>query len=417
MTTKKNRSLFLIIVLFSILGSLSAVVQLSEYNPAEFGDRTNWLLGIPVLNFKVDVGNSLLNFTQLEIFDKDRYDNGHVMTDSEKKLLTQDDLIINSGLNLNLLEIGYRNYNLRIDGYGFLNSKVLDKKYTELALYGNETNKEYVFKAGEDSKGYAFLKASFAYSYPKPLNLGMVFKANKEKNSFWNDVLDYPVYAGINLNLYRSIKFFHMDESIQRFGSMDDSLYYNYYSKYYFTDDDSKGKYSLGLGFGFKFLLPEGQVHLSLDDICAKLNFEDLAGGEFEGEYVDYLLYFHNDEYDPFDESYENDSLRVKSRSVSFNPTFRFIAYHQIYSRLDLILKYQSSSYEYPMGLAGGINYSPWNFLPLQFITGYDDNVYFGFTGGLHFKNIEYTLGVTFFHGFFNHARGLGFTNILKIKF
>ncbi|MBN2461332.1 MAG: hypothetical protein JXB60_06965, partial [Candidatus Cloacimonetes bacterium] len=153
---------------------LQAHLSMAYDNPAYPLD-CNWELIIPAVNFIADMDNSLISLDNLSIFDKDRYDNGHIMSDEEKEILTAGDLVLSGAFAFDILGVRYRQWGLKLKALAYFKGKILDKQYTEIALYGNETNKIYHFNAGKGAKGYGFFKAALNYNYPHAFDLVKLF--------------------------------------------------------------------------------------------------------------------------------------------------------------------------------------------------------------------------------------------------
>jgi len=402
---------FIILVIFISMWSFSIAesIEITD-NPASLAYNNRWELELPLLNYELNLDNSLLNLDNLDIFDKSKYDNGHIMSNQDKEILTKDDLVLYGAFGTTLVGARYKNFGIKFSGYGKLYAPVLDKKYAQLALYGNETNKIYQFDSGENSRGYVFLKTVLSYAIPREFNLGSLLRSE----SSW---LNIPFNIGFNLNTYYPGYYAEMKKSSQTFGSLVDSLFYDYEALYYYYDDKSSGRLSLGLGFGLMSNFGKGRFDFHLDDLFGSLQLNDLAGGEYRGEYSDYLLYFHADDYEPFDTSTENDSLRIKKRSYKFSPSI-FIGFkYDLYKGIKTLLNYQNSNYLYPNGVSMGVEYAVIDKIPLGFKIGKDENIYFRFNSGLEFRNVSFGFAFTSYYGFFNHARGLGIESSLKIRF
>lgn len=406
------RYLCLLLTIIFWITLCPALDNFSE-NPAGIAQRTYWEIFIPGFNFNLDFDNNLLQLDNLRIFDQERYENGYVMTENDKKILTADDFKLKSNFGMTILSIGYRNFHFTFASHNFAETKAFDKEYLKLVFYGNEVNEVYDLHAAEGSVAYSFLKSSISYGYNRPLVL-----ADYLGSVAWlDDFLTLPLTVGVKLNFYTPLYLAELAESSQKFGSMTDSLFYSYRSLVYYSDEDSRSVLTAGLGWGLRWQLPAGQIDFSLDDIFAGLNFRNLAAGEYEGVYVDSLLFFHNDDYDPLDESSENDSLRQSRRRINLHPSLLLGFEHRLFRDFNLFAMYRNCAYDYPRGWAWGINTTLYNILSLQAAIGKSESYYFQFKTGLDTSHFGFTAGITSYHGFFRYARGLGCEISSYVKF
>ncbi|MDY6914718.1 MAG: hypothetical protein SVM86_00160 [Candidatus Cloacimonadota bacterium] len=406
------KKILFIMLILSMNISIWAYFDNFSENPASIAQRNHIEFYFPGLAHNISLYNSLVSLSDLSMFEAE-----HNLTNSEKQTLTKDDLNMNFYMNYKPLSFGYNNWNLSTSVYAKIDAKMLEKKYTELVFYGNEDD-HYVSNSGEGSHGYGFVKIQATYAYDKPLRMNFI-PESKTSSTIWNETVNYvrtmPIYFGANLNLYNSLAYGKVTSSSQRFGTCEDSTYYEYNINYEYSDEDTHLNTNLGLGLGFTAKLPEGWFHFSLDDIFAKLNYEDLAGAEYTGAYVDSLLYFDED-YEPFDESYENDSLRVDKREVRLKLTFVCGVKHNLYKKVNGFFKYTSSDYIWE-GVELGIFLNPVPWLPLQISTGFAEDVRWNFAWGIDLKNFAYTTKLTYMNGLIAKSRGLGISSGIKFKF
>jgi hypothetical protein len=381
-------------------------------NPALYASRQYFEFYFPGYSHNVNVYNSLINLSDLSMFEKD-----HQLTNSEKETLTERDLDLDAYIDFKPLSFGYQNWNLDIAVYGKLNANVLKKKYTEIIFYGNE-DEHYTASSGKGSWGISFVKTRASYAYDKSLQLSFI-PESITKFKYWDNTVNYvremPIYVGANLNLYNALAYGEVTKSEQKFGSCTDSTYYNYDMQFIYTDDETELASAVGFGLGFKAKLPEGWFHFSVDDLFAEWEYSNLAGAEYQGTYVDSLLYFDED-YEPFDDSVENDSLRVDFKKVNIKPTIVWGVQHRLYKKVHGLFKYTSSDYKWE-GTEFGIYMKPLPWLPLQTSVGFGEDTRWNFGLGIDLANFEYTTAITFMNGLFAKSRGIGVSSGIKFKF
>lgn len=399
-----------------ITSGLSGYLSQFPDNPAASAWRQGWEIEIPLLTSQLTAQNSLLRFSDLELFNKTRNQDNKTLSESEKKMLTASDLHVRGGGEAVILSGGFRNYQLKISTNAFFTGKILDKQYTRLALYGNQTNHDYNFTAGEGSRGHAYVKLSLSAAMPDEFFLEKLLGISTD-SAFWKNQLNASLALGINVNFYYPLKYGKLDRSRQHFGSFTDSLYYDYEAAYHYTDEESSGNLGMGFGLGLLFKYPLGEFSLHLDDILARMNLKNLAGGAYDGTFVDYLLYFHSDDYDPFDESSENDSLRLAHKTVKFSPTLRMELIHEFYRNLYLKTSYSSSDHEYTRGFTAGIGCTINRKIPLEISFGFKPQISYQIMSGYQSRKIDILVFTTFYHGFFNHAKGLSLGSRIVWKF
>jgi len=405
--------LIIITILFCSV-SLFAGWDAAESNPASVSQNDQVTFSVPGLNNQLNANNSLLRIDDLIIFDKNRIDNGHVLSDTEMDILTAKDLSFGVGADVNIFELGIRNFKLSINSYAVGKGDVLDKDLVDLILGDNETNVGYKFDTGENSKAFAFVKTSIDYAWHKPFDLRKNWEPTG--SNFINDILNPTLYVGGRLSLYNSANYAEVSESSIEFGSMEDSLYYDYYMKYAYTSEAPKSIVSPGFGIGAIAEYENAKVSLMIDDIFTKLYFQDLKGGEYEGQFADSLLFFHSDDYEPFDESNENDSLKVARKSITLKPSIEFSVQSNVWKKLDLTLKYQYSDYKMLNRFSFTSDYTVAKVVPLRFTTGYDKQMYYHFATGIKSRVVDFYLGYTFHHGFFRYMKGFGLETGLKFR-
>lgn len=381
-------------------------------NPALYADRQHFEFYFPGAAHTVSVYNSLINLSDLSMFEE-----GHQLSNSEKKILTEQDLDLNAYFDVRPLSFGYKNWSLDISAFGKIEANVLEKKYAEIVFYGNE-NEHYTGNSGKGSKAISFAKIRASYAYDKPLQLKFIPESMTQFKT-WDATVNYvremPIYVGANFNFYNALAYGQVTKSSQNFGTCTDSSYYNYNMQFVYTDDETELASAVGFGLGFKTKLPDGWFHFSLDDLFAQWEYSDLAGAEYQGTYVDSLLYFDED-YEPFDDSVENDSLRVKSKKVDIAPSLVWGFQHRIFKKLHGLFKYSSSDYRWE-GTELGLFMKPLYWLPLQMSVGFGEDTRWNFGLGIDLQNFEYTTSLTYMNGLFAKSRGIGVSSGIKFKF
>lgn len=411
----KRKKYFLLLFWIMIL-FLNADTDHFDENVAQLSLHERTSITVPFLSYQINLKNSLLRLRDLKIFDTNKYENGQLMSGNDKKILTDNDLNFYTDLHFPVIKFSYQNWKFDLSVHGNAEINLLDKTYTKMVLYGNETNQEYETAAGSGSAGYAFSKVSFGYGLPEPVNLQMLIKNKKIQNPILDYILAMPIYAGANLNLYYPAFMAKVKNSYQQFGSFDDSLYYNVNMRYAYFDENSVGKLTPAFGFGLMTELPDGWFHFQLDDIFARLICEDLAGAEYQEDYSNQLLYFDED-YEPFHESYENDSLRVKRQQIHFHPSVLLGLEYRIYRHLYALANYNNVDYENRNGFSLGLATDRDLLIPVKFMLGLQEIPFYEFSSGIRTKNFEWLFTTTFHSGFFNYTKGLGFGTEINIHF
>ena len=382
-------------------------------NPANNADRPYSQIHIPFTTYEMNVNNSILRFDDMLMFQTE-----HQLTNSEKSVITADDFILDFNTSYDLLNFGHKYWNFDFGFKSFGNIEILDKMYSNLVIYGNDTNRPYESNTGEGSEVFSFWRATLDYAYPKGLSFGMIpglFPEN-ESSSFVEYLRDMTLYVGANINLDYSMMYASIDESSQEFGSMDDSLYYHYKAHFKYSDEGSVGRLTPSFGFGVKARIFNGNFYAKIDDIFMQLNYKNLTGGWYDKYYRNDLLYFDED-YEAIEETFaEDDSTRVKNRYVKFSPSVSVGMDYMILKDLQIMAKYINNQHSYKNGFSFGAGYQ-WRWLPVQAVIGYDENIYYEFKSGLIFDRFEWETGATFYHGFFRYGKGLGLSSSMKIKF
>lgn len=412
-----NKLLLVTTMLLTILfcsASLFAGWNPEDNNPASISQNYQVNFSMPGFTNQLNAKNSLLRIDDLIIFDKNRIDNGHVLSQTEIDILTAKDLSFGLGFSSNIFELGIRNFRFSVNSYGVGKGEVLDKDLVDLILGDNETNVGYSFDTGENSKAFAFVKTSLDYSWPHSFEPGKDWEPTR--NNFLNRILNPTLFVGGRLSLYNSANYAEISDSSIEFGSMEDSLFYDYYMRYAYTSNAPKSIISPGFGLGVIAEYENARASLFIDDLFTKLYFQDLKGGEYEGQFADSLLFFHSDDYEPFDESYENDSLKVARKSLTIRPSLEFSVQSNVWKELDLTLKYQYSDYRMLNRFSLTTGYTVAKIVPLRLVLGYDEQMYYHFATGIKSRVVEFYLGSTFHHGFFRYMKGFGLETGLKFK-
>ncbi len=402
-------TIFILTLSFALFGNYDFFPE----NPANNADRSYSQIHLPFFTYEVNTNNTLLMLDDMLMFQT-----GHQLTDDEKSILTADDFIIDFNTSISLLNFGHKNWNFEFDLKTYGNVEILDKMYSNLVIYGNDTNIQYTSNTCEGSNVFSFWRATLNYAYPKGVSLGMIPKLfpKKESNSFVEYLRDMTLYVGANINLDYSMMYASIDESSQNFGSMDDSLYYHYKAHFEYTDEGSVGRLTPSIGFGVKAVIFNGNFHAQIDDIFMQLNYKNLAGGWYDKYYRNDLFYFDED-YEAIEETFvEDDTTRVKNRYVKFKPSVSVGMDYTILKGLQVMGKYINNQHSYKNGFSLGAGYQ-WKCLPLQAVMGYDDNIYYEFKTGLIFNKFEWMVGSTFYHGFFRYGKGLGLNSAMMFKF
>ncbi|MDO9576612.1 MAG: hypothetical protein Q7J16_01875 [Candidatus Cloacimonadales bacterium] len=405
-----------IIISLSLLISCIALFGSFEFfpgNPANIADRNYTHITFPGLTYEFNINNTLLQLDDINMFQE-----GRLLTEGEKKKLTSGNLDLLGDFKTTILDFGNKNWNFSFEAISAFKLGVLDKTYSKIVFYGNEVNHPYSTEVGKGSEAFAYWKASFAYALPFDLNLGMisgVFPAETD-NVVLSTLRDMPISVGANLNINYSFEYGGLIESSQEFGSLPEQNYYDINALYVYTDEKSTGSMNPSLGFGFKAKILDGFFHFDIDDIFLQLTYRNLAGGEFVKVGVDSLLYLQEG-HEIFEiENSENDSLRLDKHTVKIKPSISIGAEYAILNNLDVMMKYSSNELIQTDGFAIGASYL-WDIVPFQAIFGFSENSYYRFQTGLKFSKFEWATGLTFYHGFFRYAEGIGLNSSIDFRF
>lgn len=406
------KKIFFILAFTTFMIPIFALFENFSENPAIIAERQHTQLAFPALNYKLNIYNSLINLNSLSLFEE-----GRVLTAADKKKLTKNDLNFEGSVQAKMLDIGYQNWHLSLKTLAFFDLKVLDKAYTKIVLYGNETDQNYQTHVGSGSQAHGISKLTIDYAIPKELNLGMIPGLFKAENSKIVDYLqNLPFYAGYRFNMNYSHYAAAITDSEQKFGSTEDSTYYSFNASFVHSDSKSKGSISPSIGFGLMAELDFGRIFFSMDDLFLKLKYEDLAGGEYSKNYTDSLLYLQSG-YSAFDSEFvENDSIRVASFQTSIKPSVSIGMEYYLDPTLTAVLKYSNSRLTTLDGLKLGIS-KDFGHVPLQIFYGNNGTSLWTINTGLNFHNVEWKIGGTLNGGLFGFAKGLGIESGLIFKF
>ncbi len=414
----KKQIALIIIILISI--QLMAEFQFFQ-NPAELAQNEEVEISIPVFNMGFNVKNSLFNFNTVDIFDTSKYQNGELMSDKDKDIFTSGDLNMDMNFDMELFGLKYNNWKFSTSLINFADLHLLDKQFSEIIFYGNELDKIYKTDAGGGSYGYAFVRNRIEFGFPKEFTLGMIhpYVDSYLQKSKWGEVInDMPIHFGTNLNFDYSLAMAKVISRKQRFGSLSDYSFYDYQIEAKYTDFDSNGKFNLSYGLATEIdVLENCSVHFILDDLFAKLSFKDLAGVNYQATFIDSLDYM-NEDYEAFDESTENDSIRYSSSEIDIKPGIVFgVEYYPI-EKLQLQIKIDNRKYSINRGFSFAVGYKIARYLPIKLILGTNNDSFKSeIQTGLNFAHYDFDLAFSNSGGLFNSAKGIGFRTGMKIKF
>lgn len=410
------RKIVFVMSLILIITNTHAFFSMFSDNPAYIATRYHSEIYVPgtVMNFHFD--NSLLSFKDFEMFQAD-----HVLTSAEKRLLTKKNLDIYASFGSDFLHYGYQNWDFTLSLHGLMRANILDKQFTKIVFYGNELDKKYTMYNGDDTYFVSFAKMAMRYGHQTAFQLDFINEVNTPYplvNNVVDHIREMPIYFGANMNLYTPLAYGEVVESKQEFGTTPESNFYDYTMHYIYSDDETlnNAQTHWGFGLGFKAELPDGWFYFHLDDIFASLTYRNLAGGLYEGTYIDSLLYFDED-FEPFDESYENDSLRVSRKRYSLSPSVKFGVEHGVWEDFSISVQYYHSKFNYQKGFSFGVEWDKIDWLPLKFTIGSAENRYYEFRSGLNFKHFQLLVAPIYYNGFFSRTKGLGFRTGMKVTF
>ncbi|MCK4311984.1 MAG: hypothetical protein KAW88_04540 [Candidatus Cloacimonetes bacterium] len=146
-----------------------------------------------------------------------------------------------------------------------------------------------------------------------------------------------------------------------------------------------------------------------------QLSYKNLGVSKYEKIVIDSLLYFDTD-HEPFEKEDFEEELRVKNKYVKIKPSVSVGMEYTLRNKIQVMVKYSNSKFAYLNGISFGAGYQL-AFIPIQAVIGFQDDTYFQFKTGLKFSKFEWTTATTFHHGLFAHAKGIGFSSSIDIKF
>lgn len=250
---KKTLYITLILALSILLGA----ADLFYDNPAGYAQRKGWEMNIPFVSGQFNFSNSSLSLNDLGMFEE-----GHVLTDGEKKKLVGDDLLTNVYLAMEPLSFGMQNWQFRQRVHVMAQANLLKKEFSRIVFYGNEIDSLYSVNALEGSKALGFTKSSLAWSYPHDISLDFLLDAVKADTTL-DFLRGISLNLGAQMNLYYGAAYGEVLESSQNFGSFPDSNFYDVNMRYGYTDNKSGGGITTGLGMGMQLNLPKiGRAHV-----------------------------------------------------------------------------------------------------------------------------------------------------------
>ena len=409
-----------LIIIFLISLQLMAEFQFFQ-NPAELSKNKKVEVSIPAFNMRFNAKNSLFNFNTIDIFDTSKYENGELMSDKDKDIFTSDDLNMKVNFQMDLFGVKYNNWRVSTEMISFADLHLLDKQFSEIVFYGNELDKIYCTDAGAGSVAYGFIRNRIEYGIPKEFTLGMLHSAVDDylsKSKWGIFVNSMPIYLGANINFDYSVAMAKVISGEQRFGSLSDYSFYDYQIEAKYTDLDSNGKLDFSYGLATQIdVLENCSVHFILDDLFSKLSYEDLAGVSYKATFIDSLDYLDED-YEAFDESTQNDSIRYSTSEIDIKPGIIFGVEYYPVEKLQLQMKIDNRRYSLDKGFSFAVGYKIAKFIPIKLILGTNDGSFKSeFQTGLNFDYFDFDLAFSNNSGLFNSAKGIGFRTGVKIKF
>ncbi|MCF7912398.1 MAG: hypothetical protein K9M99_07710 [Candidatus Cloacimonetes bacterium] len=418
----KQIAILIIIILFSVSGLQGFFRDFAE-NPADIGDRTSGDVILPVFYFQGGFANNNLSMSDMNMFEED-----HVLTDSEKDLLSSSDLNFTGYGKINLLAFGFKNWEIGINSHIRGNLSDFDQEFMEIVLTGNSAE-SYQTTALSDSYMYQFIKINFDWAYPQGLNLAslpVVRISNKESGGFvlgLEEVLNYmremDIYLGARVNYYNSSGYAEVLESSQNFTTSEDSLYVDNHFKAVYTGTDTLnmgGNNAFGFGLGLKCELPDGWFYFSVDDLGAQLTYSDLHYNEYINNHIDYLDFIDEDHQEiDGSETVENEKYD-EDVILKLDPSITVGAEYNLGKGFDVMAKYRSCDYRLD-GFFLGTTYRPVEWFPLKLTYGNGDVDSYAFKFGFDTESFEIMFGMTSYNGLFNGAKGYGGDFGIKFKF
>ena len=142
------------------------------------------------------------------------------------------------------------------------------------------------------------------------------------------------------------------------------------------------------------------------------MTFSNLSLYHFEEEYQDSLSYFNN-HFKPFRYSTITDTA-VSSKKIALKPSFS-VGLTLTSQNKTFFIKYKYSQYNFPNGFSGG--FGLYGNIPFKFEAGINKKPFLKISIARLKQNIDYSLGVVYYNGLFNHSYGFGIQLGIKLKY
>lgn len=405
-----------LIIFFLTFTFLEAEIDFFRENYARISQRNYIEISIPMFNNSFYFNNSLLRINDLQIFQEN-----NVLKNSDKRKLTSGNMNVKGFFRFDFIDFGYENYQFKSGYYGYVRANLLKKDYAKIIFYGNELDKVYEANSGKNSSIYTYFKTSIKYGIPGKWYLND-YISNTSEDRLYDRILSYfldsEIIAGVNINFYFPHFIAEVMNSSQTFYTSSVENYYDYVLEYAYLDEFStyKGRLSPGLGFALQFSQEYSNIYFSVDDLFARIKYEDLAYFYYEGSFVDSLLYF-DDSYEPWDQSVEIDSLSISRRNVRVKPAVTIGGDYSYTEELKFALKYKYRDLELINGFSAGVSYKVTPIFSPAFQLGKENHWFYNLILKLHLERFSVEYSNLFYHGLFGYAKGFGFDLKMKYKF
>ncbi len=337
-------------------------------NPATLALRDAFFLEIP-LGLTLTFKNSNLSWNDfVTMFEED-----HFLTDAEKQKIYGKSWDVFLAVEKPIIGIGYSNFEFASKAIVSAEIKDLGTQWLKFLFEGNDKDKMVLEgNSGQGSQALAFVKNSFTYAVPSPLTF-----------------LETDFYFGLDFNIYNSIGYAKVEKSQQTM-DMDAGksvLEYEYLRSKFGT---TKVNSTTGFGLGMMvdrlpdlLFLDEGRAYASVDDLFAKIRFSDLEKVSYRRNITDVY-----DKDEKVDTVIVDTTVDVADYTVKLTPEYSVGASYSLFSEsafgsMRLVSKYRKALVAYDQGFSVGVDYNPFECLPIGVRYGLDGDSYFALSVGL----------------------------------
>jgi len=385
-------------------GNFSAIsrgVNSIAWNPANIALKRGNTIEINILSFNIALFNSSFSLSDYNRYFTEEGHHGH-WTESDKQAIL--DLIPDDGFNFNtealtnILGVAYNNFGFTIQAISQGRVELVKKPF-DIALNGENFNKNYTYNESSFIKGKGYSAAKFSLAYALPYKLDGTSKIRNYLPHL------YRVTFGVNLNYYMGITVAQTLQSnilINRMDNEDEILKYRAHIKARTASPESG--ISAGRGFGIDIgatakYTKKWLISLSITNLFASINWDKntelVSIIEADSAKIDDI---RDDNTDATKIS-EDTTYSTGAFSTRLPTVLRLGASYEILKNLTLTAEYQQGLDEhfnntYTPRFGIGAEYFALSWLPLRtgLAVGGNDGFLFGLGLGLYSNNFEFDI-------------------------